>query len=263
MLGHHFRHDMIKKQVAIFGSLFNDMQIERWDSNDEVWHQIKVPLSYAPRDKFIAASHKEFGSTTQAVAMISPRMGFEMVSIQRDTRRQVNPMQKIRLENDKHMYNLVPVNIAFNVYVIAKTATDANRVIEQIIPFFQPSITISMYPIPEDHSLSRDIKVTLQQTECQDQYEGTEEQRRSILWTISFNAQGFILGPVRSGGIIKQIEMNFRPEDGAEHARVETVIIHPGLTATGEPTTDPLETIPYNEVNKDDDWAFIVEYDEG
>lgn len=264
MLGHHFRHDMIKKHVAVFGSLFNDLQIERFDSDDNVWHQVKVPLTYGPRDKLIEAAHKVFGSDQQSVAIVGPRMSFELETIYRDTQRQTSPRHKVRLSNEKHTWNLVPYNFVFNVYVIAKTQTDGNRIIEQILPFFQPSITISIFPINDnDTAVSRDIKVTMNgNPSCEDQYEGDANQRRSIVWTLQFTAQGFLAGPIKEGGIIKKIEMNYIPQDGgvpyAEH-----VVIRAGLTADGDPTTDPDLSVPYNEIEATDNWAFITEYEDG
>ncbi len=264
MLGHHFRHDMIKKHVAMFGALFNDIQIERHDSVDDVWHKIKVPLTIGPRDKLIAAANKEFGSKEQAVATAaSPRISFEMENMSRDTQRQTNPRDKVRRKNEKHMYKEIPYNFTFNVYVAAKTQTDGNRIVEQVLAFFTPSITITMFPFPEDHSVSKDLKVTLNGLSCEDQYEGDVATRRSIVWTLQFTMQGFLYGPVYDGGIIKRIEMNFRPEDGSAHPIIEAMTISPGLTTEGLPTTDPAQAIPFDEVKSTDNWAFLEQYESG
>ena len=48
MFGTHFYHQKVRKCVAIFGALFNNLYVVRPNS------QVKVPLSYAPKEKFLA-----------------------------------------------------------------------------------------------------------------------------------------------------------------------------------------------------------------
>ena len=53
MLGSHFYHERIRKSVAMFGSLFNDIYVIRKDSTNKVISQARVPLSYAPSTSFL------------------------------------------------------------------------------------------------------------------------------------------------------------------------------------------------------------------
>ena len=53
MFGTHFYHQRIRKSVAVFGTLFNNLYVLRKDSNDQVISQVKVPLSYGPKRKFL------------------------------------------------------------------------------------------------------------------------------------------------------------------------------------------------------------------
>ncbi len=48
----HFYHERVRKSVAIFGSVFNDAYIIR-RSGDKVLSQMKVPIAYAPKRKFL------------------------------------------------------------------------------------------------------------------------------------------------------------------------------------------------------------------
>lgn len=267
MLGHHFRHDMIKKHVAMFGSLFNDLQIERFDSSDDSWDKLKIPLTYGPRDKLLALANQDFQSTKKAVSLTTPRISFELDDIHRDARRGTNPLMKFRIQSEtKRIYTAIPIDFEFSVYVVAKNATDGNRIIEQILPFFQPSLTISMYVFGnEDPSISKDLKVVLNSVTCQDQYEGEEAARRSVLWTLRFTMHGFILGPVYAGGIIKKIEINniTGGGSGGDVEITESIIIRAGLTDAGEPTQDPDLSIPYDEIGSEDNWDFITQYESG
>ena len=53
MFGGHFYHERIRKSVAVFGRLFNNLYVVRKDASGGVLNQMKVPLSYAPKNKFL------------------------------------------------------------------------------------------------------------------------------------------------------------------------------------------------------------------
>ena len=53
MLGNHFYHERIRKSVAMFGSLFNNLYVLRVDGSNKVVSQARVPLSYAPSSSFL------------------------------------------------------------------------------------------------------------------------------------------------------------------------------------------------------------------
>ena len=52
MLGSTFYHQTIRKYVAAFGTLFNDINVERKNSSGVVVEKFKVPLAYGPKQKF-------------------------------------------------------------------------------------------------------------------------------------------------------------------------------------------------------------------
>ena len=53
MFGGHFYHSKTKKAVALFGRLFNNLYVIRKNSSGAVISQLKVPLSYAPKQKYL------------------------------------------------------------------------------------------------------------------------------------------------------------------------------------------------------------------
>jgi hypothetical protein len=260
MLGYNFRNDSIKKYIAIFGSLFNTMQIERLDSTTSLWNQVKVPISYGPRDKLIAESHKVFGDENQEVAIVSPRMGFELVGIQYATQRKKNTYDEIILSPTEHIYNTVPYDFMFELSIISKNNTDGCRVVEQILPFFTPSLSISMFPF-DGYNVSRDIKVTMEGApRSQDNYEGDPDSRRSVIWTINFMLQGYLYGPVHQSSIIKKIDLNYYSLNTMPDAKLESESLMPGLTANNQPTSNTALSIPYTDINEGDNWAFIEQF---
>ena len=52
MFGDHFYHATMRKSVAVFGTLFNNIKVVRKKAGGGVLNQVKVPLAYGPKQKF-------------------------------------------------------------------------------------------------------------------------------------------------------------------------------------------------------------------
>ena len=46
-------HELIRKTIVAFGTLFNDLYIYRRSSTGKINQQMKVPLAYGPKQKFL------------------------------------------------------------------------------------------------------------------------------------------------------------------------------------------------------------------
>ena len=62
MLGSTFYHQTIRKYVAAFGTLFNDLKVERKNSAGAVVERVGVPLAYGPRQKWLLALRESINS---------------------------------------------------------------------------------------------------------------------------------------------------------------------------------------------------------
>ena len=83
MLGVTYYHETIRKYVAVFGTLFNDINIQRRNSAGVITEQIKVPIEYSAKDKMLLHIRKM--STTDASVMTTlPRMGFVLTGVAYD-----------------------------------------------------------------------------------------------------------------------------------------------------------------------------------
>ena len=93
MFGTHFYHEKTKKCVAIFGRLFNNIYVIRKNSSGKVISQLKVPLSYAPKAKYLERirENPDLREDTR-VAIKLPRMSFEITNIAYDTTRQLSKL---------------------------------------------------------------------------------------------------------------------------------------------------------------------------
>ena len=94
MFGSHFYHATMRKSVAVFGTLFNDIKVIRKGASGAVLNQVKVPLAYGPKQKFLARLDQETGFDAP-MAIKLPRMAFEMTSLELDTNIKQQKMNKI------------------------------------------------------------------------------------------------------------------------------------------------------------------------
>ena len=127
MLGTHFYHEIIRKTIIGFGTLFNNVELQRTDSAGNVTQTTKVPLNYGPREKFLARIEAEPDLDGRAETQITlPRMSFEMKGIQYDPTRKLGPIQLCRAEKEGdtkksyQTYSPVPYNIEFELNILSK-----------------------------------------------------------------------------------------------------------------------------------------------
>ena len=220
MLGQTFYHQTIRKYVALFGTLFNDINIEKKDSGGNVLSRQKVPIAYGPKQKFLTRINQD-ASLDRQVAIQLPRLGFEMTGMAYDPVRKLNTMGSLTHKetingnrNVKKMFNPSPYIFDFSLYAFVENAEDGTQILEQILPFFTPEFNVTVNIIT-DMGISIDIPIVIQSATSEDSYEGEFSARRTIIWTISFMMKGFIYPDIKSGqSIIKTIEVAFKEVDG-------------------------------------------------
>ena len=85
----YFYHEVLRRTVISFGTLFNDITIQKKDSDGDTFSTIEVPLAYGPKQKFLARLEQS-PNLNRPVQMSLPRMSFEMVGISYDSSRKSN-----------------------------------------------------------------------------------------------------------------------------------------------------------------------------
>lgn len=206
MFGNHFYHATVRRFVAVFGTLFNNISVVRKDSSGNVKSIVRVPLAYGPKEKFLVRIDEQPELGDPNVAIKLPRMSFEVLNITYDTQAKLNRNNKFLVDN-KLYYTYAPYNISLNLSIMAKNQDDALQIIEQIIPYFQPEHTVTVKESISS-SLKTDIPITLSTIDMQEDYEGDFLQRRAIIYTLSFDAKLRFYGPDRSSNIIKKVIVN-------------------------------------------------------
>ena len=260
MLSHPtFNHDTIRKIIIVFGSIFRDIQINRDAANNSVEQLLDVPISYGPKEKFLARAKMNPGLDNE-FAMVLPRISFEIEGLRYDASRMGVKTAQVK-SGLNSSYAPVPYDMGLQLYVMVKNTVDGTRIVEQILPFFTPSFTIPM--TISDIFGVEDVTFVLNHIDTQDSYEADFETRRSQIWTLSFTAKFNIYGPTKTAKLIKMATTNMFVDTAANtYVQAQTYTSQPGLTANGQPTTDINQTIPYIQINATDNWAFINQFDE-
>lgn len=245
MFGTYFYHSHIRKTVAVFGTLFNNINVQRKDTNGTSINNVKVPLSYGPKQKFLARLFEEPDLNAPEVAIRLPRMSFEITGMQYDTSVKLNKMNTIAQPNihgQNTIRNPVPYIISFQLSIYAKNQDDALQVVEQIIPYFNPEYVVTIKEIPS-LNISRDIPIVLQSVNYSDDYEGDFASRRVLMYSLDFSMKTFFYGPItQNQGVIKDAIINTRDYDNSALIQeVETMVNPLGASKDGTYTID--ETI--------------------
>lgn len=231
-----FYWSTIRKAVVAFGNMFNQITIDRKDENGEVAQTIRIPLTYAPRQKFIARI-QEIETADRTFQVIVPRMAFEMIGIEYDPLRKVNMLHQNRAREGTQtvlsQYSPVPWNLNMSLYVYAKNQDDGLQIVEQILPYFNPDFNLTLKAMPQ-LELTNDLQIVLNSVEFDDSYEGDFSDRRMILWTLDFTVKLNFFGPINRAGIIKRAITNL----GIDYANTSVVV------GQGTSTVDPFTAGP-------------------
>ena len=240
MLGTTYYHQTIRKYVAVFGTLFNDINVVRRDASDVIKEQIKVPIAYSPRDRWILRLRRARGvsGTDEAVAMSLPRMGFDLTGISYDGTRKLNTLGQVYSANTAagtstlmKQYNPVPYNFDFSLYSMVSNAEDGAQIFEQIVPFFTPEFTVTVNLIPS-MNIAPDVTMVLNGVTIEDNYEGDFQATREIVWTLTFTMKGYIYPDVKTGSVVKTVIVNLRMPGDSEIPPAEYIILEDSTTLT-------------------------------
>jgi hypothetical protein len=215
----YFYNEILRRTVIAFGTLFNEISIKHTNSSGGVIDVIKVPLAYGPTQKFLARLEQS-PDLNKSTAMTLPRMSFEFTGLTYDSTRKVSTTQTFTVKDPedgtevKKAYMPVPYNMQFELSIMSKLNDDALQIVEQILPYFQPSYNITVELI-ESIQEKRDIPIVLENITMQDDYEGDFTSRRVLLYTLRFTAKTYLFGPVSTAtkDIIKQVTINYTSGD--------------------------------------------------
>ena len=248
MLGTYYYHEIIRKTIVSFGTVFNGISIKHKDGSGDDFSEIKVPLSYGPAQKFLARLEQQ-ADLNKPVQISLPRMSFEMNNVAYDPSRKTGVTQTFKTSdgtNMKKVYMPVPYNIGFELSIFSKLNDDALQIVEQILPYFQPSFNLTV-DLVSSIGEKRDVPVILDNVGFQDDYEGDFSTRRALIYTLNFTAKTYLFGPIAetTSGLIKKVQTDLYSDTNTKKASRE-------MRYTAVP--DPIDAGPADDFGFTDSW---------
>ena len=210
----YFYNEIFRSVIIGFGSMFNGIEIQHKNESDNSISTLKVPLAYGPTQKFLARIEQQ-AKLNKSTQMSLPRMSFEFTDLQYDPTRKSTQTQQFVVKNStgseiKKGYVPVPYNMTIQLSIMTKLNDDMLQIIEQILPYFQPSYNLPINFLG-DFKEKRDVPIQLEGISMEDDYEGNFETRRALVYTLTFTAKTFLFGPLSdvSGDIIRKVTIGY------------------------------------------------------
>ena len=222
MLGTYFYHEIIRKTVISFGTVFNDIHVRHQDNTGKDLNDIKVPVSYGPRQKFLARIQQQ-AELNKATQITLPRISFEMNSVTYDPTRKSGITQTFKaMDGDKFkkVFMPVPYNVGFQLNILTKLQDDSLQILEQILPFFQPAFTLTI-DLVDQIGEKRDVPLVLNNISFTDDYEGDFDTRRALIYTLDFTAKTYMFGPIADStdGLIRKVQVDYYSDSDPRTAK--------------------------------------------
>lgn len=207
----HFYYQLTRKYVVVFGNMFNNISIIRKDKDTGIeLERTKVPIIYGPKEKYVTRLEQD-PDLQKEVAITLPRMSYEIVGMNYDASRKQNSLLRQAKANTASrvdaQYMGVPYNFEFELSIYSKNIDDANHILEQILPYFNPDYTVTVNPIPQLGFL-KDIPIVLNSVSNSTMYEGGYDAVRYVQSTLSFTVKGYFYGPISDPKIIRKVITN-------------------------------------------------------
>ena len=240
MFGTHFYHEKTRRAVAIFGKLFNNLYVVHKNrTTGASVSQVKVPLAYAPKAKYLdrIRENPSLQDNTK-VAIKLPRMSFEITSLAYDNSRQISKTNNFTrfgttANNRNKFFTAVPYVISFQLNIYTKTQDDALQIVEQILPTFNPQYSVTLKPFSDYPDILEDIPIALNGVSFQDDFEGELGARRTIIYTLDFEMRLRYYGDISTGEIVRDVRAKvFEIGAGLNDSdlRLKTIQLEPNPT---------------------------------
>jgi len=210
----YFYNTSLRRLVVGFGTLFNSIYVQHDNpDNPATPIKIRVPITYAPQEKFIRRL-LEPSSITDGTRIETqlPKLSYIMTSVRLDAARRRNRFSPLQARNSdgqtcsnegNQISEQIPVNVSFSLFVYTRHIDDTLQIVEQILPYFNPDHIIEL-DLNQAQSNVR-IPITLSENNISERFDGDFANRRLNISSLTFMAKTYIYGPVREMTLINDV----------------------------------------------------------
>jgi len=272
MFGQFDYHSAIRKYIIMFGNMFNDIDVVRYNSAGTAIQTIRVPIAYGPKEKYLARIRQD-ANLDRGLAAVLPRLAFEITGFSYDSARAMNKQNRITSIGSgnnalRSSFAPAPYNIDITLYGMFANNEDAVQVVEQILPYFKPEWTNSVKIVPS-LGVYVDVPTVLTGIQMEDTYGADFQTRRAIIYTLNFTVKGYIYGPVTNKGVITRTITDFiipsaNTSTGAivvntSDFEAERVTLTPGQLANGSPTANSSASVDRSAISANSTYGFAFD----
>ncbi len=231
-LGHRF---FTRKILATFMDFFaKRIFVERYDEQGDILKYIRPPVHFSNRQRFISlaqGSNQSDNFNTGEYALdlnyILPRMSVNISGMSYASSKHLTKFQKLKAcEYDESSGSLdsiltpVPYTLSLDLSILTKSIDDTFQIIEQIVPFFAPSLSFDVNVIDGFSPESITYVLTSVTPDSNDEYGIVDE--RVFLSTLSFETNANYYYIKRTTGIIKEIIANYYVQKDDDYKKIKT-----------------------------------------
>ena len=295
----YYFNNHIREHLSVFGSLFSDIFVRHYNETNILVKEIKVPISYSNKDKFIqmytmrGENPENYGDN---VMLTLPRFGFEITGFSYNPEQKLNRLNKyidykenikidlydqttigseadIKIDEQtkniaRSVYTPVSYKMHMNLYLMTNKETDSLQIVEQILPIFTTFVMVpTKYKIGEDVFLLFDESVNLESVNKEVNFQQDFDKISKTIHTFSFSMDIKFFGgeqSERTSRIIKHITFHLGLE-GSENT-VETVDFAAApmpekIVVDIDRWYDEFYNYMYHDIQGDDEFQILEKWD--
>lgn len=230
----YFYYGTTRSYVIAFATILNGLTFK------DGWENLReIPVHYAPRQKWLEDIQQNSDLDQLNLDVTLPRIAFEFLSMTYDPTRTTNSMNKIDnvsatdpTTQNTYILNRQAYNFNVKVYLAAVRFNDLLQMLEQIVPFFTPSLNVTLNDT-NGLGFTTNIPINLNSIDYEIDYEGSFDNRRVISATMDFTLKGYQYSNPRVVERIKKVILNLTDLD------YQKTFDQLEVTSSG-PWTDPI-----------------------
>ena len=184
-----------RRIIVAFASLFKDIKFYKYDDNGNVIEEIKVPLVFADKEKYIKRNDGDPDEINKQIQITLPRFEYSLIDYQYDPSRKLNQANKLYgCSSDGSMYVNAPVpyNFFFELTLYTRNIEDANQIMENVLPFFNQDYNLKVNMVPEIPIVKSVPFILTDEDMNQDSTGVFDSAVRSVFRSLKFTAKSFI-----------------------------------------------------------------------
>jgi len=152
----------------------------------------KVPISFAPRHKFMTRFIEDYNKGELNINTTLPRMSFDFDAPVFDDSRMLSKYGRCKAvtiyDELVQVMSPAPYNWAMTLRLRTKNLDDALQIAEQILASCPPALFVNIVEIPEIGLVSS-VPLTIEENSMVDEYEGDFADFRLIEWEFTFTME--------------------------------------------------------------------------